>query len=142
MTKHRTKEEELKRIRLGSRYVGFDLNQFYWECIKLTAASDELTETDILRRIIRLWTETLPPAIQEKARAETARLEAWKTQERRAREDAKLQAKQARLNARRARLQERALPDPRRAREDAKLQAKQARLNIRRARLHESFQRG
>jgi len=27
MAKHRVKEEKLKRIRLGSRYVGFDLGQ-------------------------------------------------------------------------------------------------------------------
>ncbi len=67
MAKHRTKEEKLQRIRLGSRYVGLDLGQFYWECLKLAAASEELTETDILRRIIRSWSETLPPAIQEKA---------------------------------------------------------------------------
>ncbi len=63
MAKHRTKEEKLQRIRLGSRYVGLDLNQFYWECLKLAAASEDLTETDILRRIIRSWSETLPPAI-------------------------------------------------------------------------------
>src|SRR5713101_6264055 len=104
MAKHRTKEEKLQRIRLGSRYVGLDLAQFYWECLKLAAASEELTETDILRRVIRSWSETLPPAIQEKARAETTRVEAWKAQELRARMDAKLQAKQAKLNARRAKL--------------------------------------
>jgi hypothetical protein len=57
--------------RLGSRYFGFNLARFYWECLKLVAASEELTETDILRRIIRSWSETLPPAVQEKARAET-----------------------------------------------------------------------
>jgi hypothetical protein len=106
MAKHRVKEEKLKRIRLGSRYVGLDLGQFYWECLKLAAASEELTETDILRRIIRSWSETLPPAIQEKARAETTRVEAWKAQELRAPEDARLQAKQAKLNTRRAKLQE------------------------------------
>ena len=43
MAKHRTKEEKLQRIRLA---------KFYWECLKLMAASEELTETDILRRII------------------------------------------------------------------------------------------
>jgi hypothetical protein len=106
MAKHRIKEEKLKRIRLGSRYVGLDLGQFYWECLKLAAASEELTETDILRRIIRSWSETLPPAIQEKARAETTRVEAWKAQELHAPEGAKLQAKQAKLNTRRAKLQE------------------------------------
>ena len=105
MAKHRVKEEKLLRIRLGSRYVGLDLGQFYWECLKLAAASEELTETDILRRVIRTWSETLPPAIQEKARAETTRVEAWKAQELRARQDAKLQAKQARLSTRRAKLQ-------------------------------------
>jgi hypothetical protein len=110
MAKHRTKEEELKRIRLGSRYVGLDLGQFYWECPKLAAASEELTETDILRRVIRSWSETLPPAIQEKARAETTRVEAWKAKELRARKDAKLQAKQGKLNTRRAKLQEKGSP--------------------------------
>jgi hypothetical protein len=105
MAKHRVKEEKLLRIRLGSRYVGLDLGQFYWECLKLTAASEELTETDILRRIIRSWSETLPPAIQDKARTETARVEAWKAQELGDRQNAKLQAKQGRLSARRAKLQ-------------------------------------
>ena len=109
MAKHRVKEEKLLRIRLGSRYVGLDLGQFYWECLKLAAASEELTETDILRRVIRSWSETLPPAIQEKARAETTRVEAWKAQELRAREDAKLQAK---LNRRRAKLYEKESPEP------------------------------
>ena len=89
MAKHRAKEEKLQRIRLGSRYFGFDLAQYYWECLKIAAASEELTETDILRRIIRSWSETLPPATQEQARAETARVEAWKAQELRARQDAK-----------------------------------------------------
>jgi hypothetical protein len=103
MAKHRTKEEKLKRIRLGSRYFGLNLGQFYWECLKLAAASQELSETDILRRIIRSWSKTLPPAIQEKARAETAQVEAWKAQGLRARKDAKLQAKQGKLDARRAR---------------------------------------
>jgi hypothetical protein len=112
MAKHRTKEEKLQRIRLGSRYVGLDLGQFYWECLKLVAASEELTETDILRRIIRSWSETLPPAIQEKAQAETTQVEAWKAQELSAREDAKLQAKQAKLNARRAKLQGKGPPEP------------------------------
>jgi hypothetical protein len=111
MAKHRVKEEKLLRIRLGSRYVGLDLGQFYWECLKLTAASEELTETDILRRIIRSWSETLPPAIQEKARAETAWVEAWKAQELRAREDVRLQAKQARLSTRRAKLQGKGPPE-------------------------------
>ena len=107
MAKHREKEEKRHRIRLGSRYFGFNLAQFYWECLKLAAASEELTETGILRRIIGSWSETLPPEIQEKARAETARLEAWKAQERRARKEAKLQAK---LNARRARSREKGSP--------------------------------
>jgi hypothetical protein len=84
MGHHRVKEEKLGRIQLGLRYVGLDVGQFYWECLKLVAASEELTETDILRRIIRAWSETLPPAIREKARAETTRLEAWKAQELRA----------------------------------------------------------
>jgi hypothetical protein len=112
MAKHRTKEEKLLRIRLGSRYVGLELGQFYWECLKLAAASEELTETDILRRLIRTWSETLPPTIQDKARAETTRVEAWKAQELRAREDARLQDKQARLSTRRAKLQEKGLPEP------------------------------
>jgi hypothetical protein len=85
MGHHRVKEEELGRIQLGLRYVGLEVHQFYWQCLKLVAASEELTETDILRRIIRSWSETLPPAIREKARAETTRLEAWKAQELRAR---------------------------------------------------------
>jgi hypothetical protein len=104
MAKHRIKEEKLLRIRLGSRYVGLDLGQVYWECLKLVAASEELTETDIVRRIIRSWSETLPPAIQEKAQARTAQVETWKADELGAREDAKLQAKQAKLDARRAKL--------------------------------------
>ena len=79
MAKYRAKDEKLKRMRLGSRYFGFNLAQFYWECLKLAAASEELTETDILRRIITSWSETLPNAIQEKARAEATRVEAWKT---------------------------------------------------------------
>ena len=78
MAKHRAKDEKLKRIRLGSRYFGFNLAQFYWECLKLAAASEGLTETNILRRIIGSWSETLPRTIQEKARAESARVEAWK----------------------------------------------------------------
>jgi hypothetical protein len=110
MAKHRIKDEKLQRMRLGSRYVGLDLAQFYWECLKLAAASEELTETDILRRVIRSWSETLPTTIQEKARAETSRVEAWKAQEIRAREDARLQAKQAKLNKRRAKLQQKELP--------------------------------
>jgi hypothetical protein len=101
MGHYRVKEEELRRIQLGLRYVGLDIGQFYWQCLKLVAASEELTETDILRRIIRSWSETLPPAIREKARAETTRLEAWKPQELRAREDSRLQAKQPRLSTRR-----------------------------------------
>jgi hypothetical protein len=111
MSKHRVKEEKLLRIRVGSRYVGLDLGQFYWECLKLAAASEELTETDILRRIIRYWSETLPPAIQDKARAETAQVEAWKAQELRARKDARLQAKRAKPNIR-VKLQEKAPPEP------------------------------
>jgi hypothetical protein len=86
MGHYRAQDEKLQGIRLGSRYVGLDVGQFYWECLKLVAASEELTETDILRRIIRSWSETLPPAIREKARAETTRLEAWKAQELRTRE--------------------------------------------------------
>jgi hypothetical protein len=78
MTKHRANEEKLKRMRIGSRYFGFNLAQFYWECLKLAAASEELRETDILRRIIRSWSETLPSAVRENARAETTRVEAWK----------------------------------------------------------------
>ena len=78
MAKYRAKEEKLRRIRPGSRYFGFNLTQFYWECLKLAAASEGLSETDILRRIIRSWSETLPTAIQEKACAETTRVEAWK----------------------------------------------------------------
>src|ERR1700730_16990390 len=93
MGHYRANEEQLQRIRLGSRYVGLDLGQFYWECLKLVAASEELTETDILRRIIRSWSETLPPTVQEKARAETTRVEAWKAQKLRTRERAKLGAK-------------------------------------------------
>jgi hypothetical protein len=88
----RVKEEELGRIQLGSRYVGLDVGQFYWQCLKLVAASEELSETDILRRIIRSWSETLPTAVREKARAETARLEAWKAQVLRTRQDARLHA--------------------------------------------------
>jgi hypothetical protein len=101
MGHYRVKEEELGRIQLGVRYVGLDIGQFYWQCLKLVAASEELTETDILRRIIRSWSETLPPAIREKARAETTRVEAWKAQVLRARQDARPQAKQARLSTRR-----------------------------------------
>ena len=102
MAKHRTKEEKLRRIRLGSRYFGFNLAQFYWECLKVASASEGLTETDILRRVLRSWSEALPAAIREKAWAETNRVEAWKGQEKRAQRDAKRQAKQAKLNARRA----------------------------------------
>jgi hypothetical protein len=90
MGHHRVREEELQKLQLGSRYVGFDVDQFHWECLKLVAASEELTETDILRRIIRGWSETLPPAIREKARAETNRLEAWKAQELHTRKRAKV----------------------------------------------------
>jgi|SRR5690242_7650923 hypothetical protein len=110
MAKHRTKEEKLKRVRLGSRYVGLDLGQFYWECLKLVAASEELTETDILRRIIRSWSESLPPAMQEAARIESAKVEAWKAEILRAREGAKLQAKEAKLDARRGKLRGKGLP--------------------------------
>ena len=88
MGHHRVKEEELGRIQLGLRYVGLEVGQFYWQCLKLAAASEELTETDILRRIIRSWSATLPPAVREKARAEATRLEAWKAQVLRARQDA------------------------------------------------------
>jgi hypothetical protein len=90
---YRAKDEKLQRIQLGARYVGLDVGQFYWECLKLAAASEELTETDILRHIIRSWSETLPPAIREKARAETTRLEAWKAQELRTREKPSLKLK-------------------------------------------------
>src|SRR6202008_1396026 len=93
MGHYRAKDEKLQGIRLGSRYVGLDVGQFYWECLKLVAASEELTEPDILRRIIRSWSDTLPSAIREKARAETTRLEAWKAQELRTRERARLDAK-------------------------------------------------
>jgi hypothetical protein len=110
MPKHRVKEEKLRRIRLGSRYFGFDLGQFYWECLKLAAASEELTETAILRRIVRSWSETLSPTIQEKARAETTGVEAWKAQELHSQKDARLQAKQARLRARRAKSRRKASP--------------------------------
>jgi hypothetical protein len=99
MGHYRVKEEELGRIQLGLRYVGLDIGQFYWQCLKLVAASEELTETDILRRIIRSWSETLPPAIREKARAETTRLEAWKAQVLSGQQGAKLQAKQAKLDS-------------------------------------------
>lgn len=109
---HRAKVEKLQRIRLGSRYVGLDLGQFYWECLKLAAASEELMETDILRRVVRSWSEALPPAIQGQARAETNRVEAWKAQELYARENTELQARQARLSTRRAKLQEKAPPEP------------------------------
>ena len=98
MGHYRLKEEELGRIQLGSRYVGLDIGQFYWQCLKLVAASEELRETDILRRIIRSWSETLPPAVREKARAEATRLEAWKAQVLLARQDARLHAKQATLS--------------------------------------------
>ena len=87
---HRAQEEELKRVRLGSRYVGFDLGQVHWECLKLAAASEELTETDILRRIIRSWSERLPTALRERARVETSQVEAWKSKQLHARENAKL----------------------------------------------------
>jgi hypothetical protein len=98
MGHYRVKEEELGRIQLGLRYVGLDIGQFYWQCLKLVAASEELTETDILRRIIRSWSETLPPAIREKARAETTRLEAWKAQVLSGQQGARLQAKRAKLD--------------------------------------------
>ena len=104
MAKHRTKEEKLKRIRLGSRYVGLDLGQYYWECLKLAAASEELTETDILRRIIRSWSETLPVAMQEQARTQTGSVEVWKVDELRARKESKLQAKEAKSHRRQVKL--------------------------------------
>jgi hypothetical protein len=97
MAKHRVKEEKLKRIRLGSRYFGLNLRQFYWECLKLAAASEELSETDILRRVLRAWSETLPRSIRDKARAATAQVEAWKIQELRTPQDTKRLAK-ARLS--------------------------------------------
>jgi hypothetical protein len=99
MGHYRLKEEELGRIQLGLRYVGLDIGQFCWQCLKLVAASEELTETDILRRIIRSWSETLPPAIREKARAETTRLEAWKAQVLSGQQGVRLQAKQAKLDS-------------------------------------------
>jgi hypothetical protein len=101
MGHYRVKEEELGRIQLGVRYVGLDIGQFYWQCLKLVAASEELTETDILRRIIRSWSETLPSAVRAKARAETTRVEAWKAQALLARQDGRLEAKQARSSTRR-----------------------------------------
>jgi hypothetical protein len=97
MAKHRVKEEKLKRIRLGSRYVGLNLGQFYWECVKVAAASEELSETDILRRVIRSWSKTLPPTIKDRARIEASKVEAWKAQELGTRKDAKLRAKRAHL---------------------------------------------
>jgi hypothetical protein len=100
MGHQRVKEEELGRIQLGFRYVGLDVGQFYWQCLKLVAAYEELTETDILRRIIRSWSETLPPTIREKARTETTRLEAWKAQVYYAPEGM-TPAKEARLSTRR-----------------------------------------
>jgi len=105
MAKHRVKEEKLQRIRLGSRYVGLDLGQFYWECLKLAAASEELTETDILRRIIRSWSEALPVAIREQARASASSVEGWKADQLRARKEAKLRAKQAKLTTHQVKLQ-------------------------------------
>jgi hypothetical protein len=101
MSRRRAKEEKLERMRLGSRYVSLNLGQFYWQCVKQVAASKVVTERDILRRIIRSWSEALPPAIQEQAQAETIHVEALKAQELRARQDARLQAKQARLSTRR-----------------------------------------
>ena len=95
MAQHRTKEEKLHRTRLGSRYFGFNLGQFYWECLRLVAASEQLTETDIVRGILRSWSDTLPPAIQAKARYATSQVEAWKAKERRTRKDVKLQARWA-----------------------------------------------
>src|SRR3989442_1583484 len=50
--------------------------------------------------------------VHAKARAETTRVEAWKVQELRARENFKLQAKQAKLNAHRAKLQGKGPPKP------------------------------
>jgi predicted DNA-binding ribbon-helix-helix protein len=97
MAKYRVKDEKLKRMRLGSRYFGFNLAQFYWECLKSVAASEGLTETDLLRRIIRSWSETLPSAVREKARAETTRLEAWKAHVLSGPTGCQTPAKQARL---------------------------------------------
>lgn len=102
---HRTKEEKLKRIRPGSRYFGFNLGQFYWECLKLEAAAEEKTETDVLRHMIEAWIKTLPPAVQEKARFDASEVESWKAQQREARKDAKHEAKIAKSSARRAKFQ-------------------------------------
>lgn len=106
MAQHRTKEEKLKRIRPGSRYFGFNLAQYYWECLKLAAASEEQTETDLLRHVVGTWIETLPPAIQEKARVETAQVEAWKAQQLSARKEAKRQAKLSKPSSGRAKFRE------------------------------------
>lgn len=91
MGNRRVKDKKLRTIQPGYRYVGLDLTQFHWECMKLEAASEELTETDILRRIIRSWSEALPPATQKKARAATARVEAWKARKIRAPQSGKFQ---------------------------------------------------
>ena len=112
MSKYRAKEEKLHRVRLGSRYFGLNIAQFYWECLKLAAGSEGLRETDILRHIIGSWTETLPATIREKARAETDQVEAWKAQELRARRQAKGQTKLASLRAHRARLPEEGSAEP------------------------------
>ena len=48
MGHYRIREEELRRIQLGSRYVGLGIGQFCWQCLKLVAASEELTETNEL----------------------------------------------------------------------------------------------
>lgn len=93
MGTRRVKDEKLQTIQLGYRYVGLDLIQFHWECLKLAAASEELTETDILRRVIRSWSEKLPPAIQEKARDATVQAEAWKARRLRVRQHAKFHAR-------------------------------------------------
>lgn len=104
VTKYRKQDKNLQRLHLGWRYVGIELCQFHWECLKLAAASEELTETDILRRIIRSWSETLPAPIQEQARAQTASLEVWKSQELRVRQASQLQAKEPKLDSRQAEL--------------------------------------
>lgn len=111
MGKFRLKEEKLHRVRLGSRYFGFNLAQFSWECLKLVAASERLRETDIIRRMISSWVKTLPAAIREKARAEAERVEAWKVQELSARRNGKRQTKRAEPGVHRARFPEKGSPE-------------------------------
>lgn len=112
MAKYRLKEEKLHRVRLGSRYFGFNLAQYFWECLKLVAGSEGLRETDIVRRIIGSWIETLPPSIREKARTEENRAEAWKAQELLARRHAKRKAKLAKLRAHQASSPKEGSPGP------------------------------